>query len=288
MKLSKRLTEALPFLAFCLLIVYLSYHVLNGIIKPTEIFMITSGHAEKTAVVTGYIFRNENMITSEYDADPIVDSGERVRVSQAVATAKNDKTIEIKSPCAGYFYSDVDGYEDRFTADAAKSIVFTDFNMLISSGPCNTSNAIGKIASDFDWYFAYTVDSADDYTLGESYLFDFNGIHIKMELLREDIGETGVLLVFKTSAVPSGFDFSRVKSAKVTLCEYDGYIVPSDAIKIIDKCKYIYIFDSGILKRTEIEVLYEYDDSAIISASENIIGMSVAVGGNLYDGKVMK
>lgn len=289
MKHLRRLLDLIPVFAFCLLMVNLSYHILTSVTKPTELIRVRKGSEDITASVTGYIFKNENMISAEGDVTLDIKSGERVHVGQVIGHVQSDgEETEITSPCAGYFYADVDGLEEIFSADAVAEMSFTYFNMLMQSRTIDTSKCIGKISTDFNWYFAYTVTDSEHYTVGESYMFDFDGTRMEMELLRSDIGRTGTLLVFKTSVVPKDFDFTRIKSPTVTLCTYSGYIVPSNAVKEIDKSKYIYVFDGGVLRRTEVRVLCECDGIAVIDCDMDIGEETVAVGGKLYDGKVMK
>lgn len=201
---------------------------------------------------------------------------------------------------SGYFYSFTDGYENIFTAQAAKDLTIESFDLLTQSSPATTYSASGKIATSFKWYFVCktTAEASEEITADKYYNITFtdNSHDGEMELFAEkklsDHTTGEVVLVFSCTSVPKDFDFSRVQRAEIAFAETSGLRVPSSRIRVIDGQTCVYIMKKGVCRIRKADILFEKDGYCIVSETQSSGYISaydrIVLGDNeLYDGKVI-
>ncbi len=189
-------------------------------------------------------------------------------------------SVSMFAPTAGYFYHTVDGYEELFTADAVESLTVDSFEELIHAEADGRvlQKACGKIAADPDWYLAVSLDkrSASAYKEGESYsvLFPYSsGVTVEMTLDRKaaQTNRDRVVLLFRSSALPEGFDFSRKQTVRLVAGTYSGIRVSTDALRMLDGELGCYVLDGTRVIFKKAEVLYRDEEMAVCRIPYNSI-----------------
>ena len=154
---------------------------------------------------------------------------------------------DVLSNKSGIFYSGTDGYENYFTGDAVKTLDLDIFGELISKSPDNgvLSNAIGKVAYDYNWYLACKFEKTEknkntEFVIGRTYniIYPYSSnkfIPSKLTNKIEKYNSNEILLVFETMTAPSDFDFSRKQTIQIVFNEIRGIRVPQEAMVVIDK-----------------------------------------------------
>ena len=283
---------AAPLAALVLLVAFAIYHIVS--LAPRDnLILVKNATIEENITLDGLLFRNETVLTSSGDIKQIIaNDGEKIAAGSVVAIADE----EIKSDISGLFYSDIDGYESIFTADAALGIDVANFDKITTQNPFDDSKkakpptpsgAFGKIATEFDWYFAAKTDNADKFKAGEIYAASIGGADVTFELVKKSDGEKKSVLVFRCDRMPRELKFKRWMTAQVTAAVHSGTAVPSRAIYNIDKSKYIYIFDGGYARRRAINLIFEKDGICVIESKFIHEGDVIVIESGLYDGKVM-
>lgn len=79
---------------------------------------------------------------------------------------------------------------------------------------------------------------------------------------------------------------------RIILKEYSGLVVNTEAVRIVDDVKGVYVDNGYMIKFKPIEVIYTGDGYMLCKVSEDKSGLvlydEVVIGGrNLYDGKIV-
>ena len=285
-KAIRKIVKLAPFLLLAVIIVYLIYHLMNMIPKKNAMHLIKIETLVETQTLDGYIFRDEIVIES---SDEITEfkykNGDKIPAGAVIANTKNGVITSEKS---GYFYTSVDGYETVFTKDKVKELTPEVYDSITTAQPSQTKNTIGKIATDFKWYFAAKTDDDTEYEIGKTYGFSFEKKDVPMKLTNISKDSSSSVLVFECDVILPDFDFSRHQKVDVTTKERTGIAVPSEAVYKIDKLKCIYIFDDGYARRMLVNPVFEKDGFCIIECDSEIVGEIAVIEKGLYDGKVLK
>ena len=180
------------------------------------------------------------LVTGEVEsfADEIAD----LRAEREAAISElTDVAETIKSEHSAYYFYDVDGYEDAFSFDSIDSLSLSDVKAMTEAMPeKSTGKEAGKIVYDYVWYIAVPTDisSASYFTEGKSYSVEFgaDGAELSMQLhsvLTEE-GNESACLIFSSSVMPSGFEYTRMQPVTINVRKYEGYRVPLSAVRIVE------------------------------------------------------
>ena len=189
-------------------------------------------------------------------------------------------SVSVTASAAGYFYQTVDGYEELFTAEAAKTLTVDGFDQLLTASADGeiVQKACGKIAETPDWYLAVSLDkrSASAYKEGGTYslLFPYSaGITVEMTLERKasQTNRDHVILFFRSSALPEGFDFARKQTVRLVAGTYSGIRVSADALRMLDGELGCYVLDGTRVVFKKADVLYRDEEMAVCRIPYNSI-----------------
>jgi len=177
--------------------------------------------------------------------DSIINSAEdRKKQLENQMSLSGIGATEVYSNKSGIFYSRVDGYENSFTADTAKSFDFDKFEELIKKEPDSNilNNALGKVAYDFNWYLVCKMkkNKSFDFVTGNNYnvIYPFSSNRTIASVLYKQIDSADsdeIILIFETTSIPFDFDFSRKQTIQIVFNEISGIKVPEEAIHIVEK-----------------------------------------------------
>ena len=182
----------------------------------------------------------------------------------------------IVSPTAGYFFSDVDGYENILTPNILKDATVDAIISAIERKPEKVaSSVVGKIVSAFDWYTICIVDKEEamKYTTGKYYKLTYPysvGTTINSELANKIVqpDHDKSILVFKTDCNYDSFNFMRNQVIEVSRASYTGLKIKKEALRILDGEEGVYILEGNTVVFKRAEKVYENDGYYIISISD--------------------
>lgn len=186
----------------------------------------------------------------------------------------------IYSDTSGYFFFNLDGYENAFSSDAIDNMTVSSFYELISTSPksidgTNGAFPIGKIATGYKWYIALptTEDRADEIQLGQKYkcVFPYNydtELTLTAEkVLTEASGEKAVA-IFSCKDMPESFSYLRSQPIEVVLAESEGYRVPKTAVRIVDGYEGVYTLYGSTVMFKRIDIILEVEGHYIVSTTD--------------------
>ena len=227
-----------------------------------------------------------------------------------LVTSSGNAAQTLSAPDAGYYYSDIDGFESIFSADKVEQMTLQDFDemtassadtSLYSSSETGGMNA-GKIVNGFEWYVACRIDleELNAYNLDTYYyvVFPYNGdarIRMKLSRIIQESGRNDVVLVFSSMQMPENFNFLRRQTIEIVRASASGYRIPANAVRMEKDVQGVYILDGYIVRFRPIDPLLEVDNYLIVSTTypdEDVTTLQefdavIVEGKNLYDGKVV-
>lgn len=228
----------------------------------------------------------------------------------ALITGSGTAAESVFSDCAGYYYSDIDGFEEIFSSEKISNLTLDEYDSLISSAADVSlqKNSLGgtncgKIVTEYNWYIGVkiTTEESRSYTEGYTYtvIFPYNSdLRIEMILDRMILqaDDDRVVLVFRTNSIPEHFSFLRRQSVQIVTNTWEGYKVPISAVRIIDGVQGVYILEGYVVEFRRIDPMREIDgyficrendgtsdDADLLELYDHII----INGKNLYEGKII-
>lgn len=251
------------------------------------------------------LLNKRKIITGEVtNYDSVIDTLTKER--ETLAAGYDSITESITTPSTGFFYTEVDGYEQIFTTDKVDDLTFESFDAMVSSSPRSYSDrAIGKVATDFEWYIISeaTRESLRYFNEGWNYrvLFPYNNdaeVIMQLDSIIEQTGTDRILLVLRASTIPEDFSFRRMQPVEIIRSSYTGYRVPISAARLVDGVQGVYILVGNIVEFRQIEVLLELDGYYIVAEQDvrddpdysKKLGLYDAIitgGKDLYVGKMI-
>ncbi len=228
----------------------------------------------------------------------------------ALITGSGAAAESVYSDCAGYYYSDIDGFEEIFSSEKISNLTLDEYDSLISSAADISlqknrqgGTNCGKIVTEYNWYIGVriTTEESRSYTEGYTYtvIFPYNSdIRISMILDRMILqaDDDRVVLVFRTNTIPEHFSFLRRQTVQIVTETWEGYKVPLSAVRIVDGVQGVYILEGYIVEFRRIEPMCEIDGYFICrenNGSEEDADMLemydhiIINGKNLYSGKII-
>lgn len=255
------------------------------------------------------LLNKRQILTNRLDGIP--DKIEALQQQKQDLLAGDEAKAEyITASAAGFFYTDVDGYETLFSASDVSSMTLNSFRELIESEP-KTEDAqgegkttVGKIVTAFTWYIAcpVTTDQAVGLSVSKNYTVVFpysDGQRVTMKLERivtEPESDEAVLLL-SSNTIISDMNYLRSQPVELVVQSYSGYKIPVSAVRIRDGEQGVYILQGSVVKYRQVEVLFESDGYFIAEPKDvydetqtNRLGLYdliIIKGRDLYDGKII-
>ncbi len=179
----------------------------------------------------------------------------------------------VKSPFAGYFVSDVDGYENSISYDdvATKKAENTNAQNLLSAEQKLYENSFGKIIGQHNWYLMFDV-SIDDATIiktGKKVMVDFpeRSIHdIPMTVhYVSPMKDNMITVTLKCKYLNEHLAVLRKEKMSITIDEYEGFRINSTALlQNEDGIDGVYVLSGNVAKFTPLNILF-YGDGFVIA-----------------------
>ncbi|MBR4295868.1 MAG: hypothetical protein IKT56_03410 [Clostridia bacterium] len=192
----------------------------------------------------------------------------------------NGRSETIYSDVSGYFFSEIDGYEEIFTKKSLENLTVSDFYRLIEEKPKGIKNVdgktpIGKIADNYIWYIVFPInkEDAENLEIQKTYsgIFPYNydaELSLKLEkIITEQLGDR-TLAVFSCSEMPEGFNYQRSQAIEIIANEAKGFRIPKNAVRLVDGVQGVYTLYGSTVIFKRIDILFEADGHYIISTED--------------------
>ncbi len=206
----------------------------------------------------------------------------------------------IKSPHAGYFIYNIDGGENADLYTNLDSITPSVLQNYIQSINVTASSSVGKVVSDFEWYIAANIPFEFSYEITQGQKMRLKtGLSTVPELdvvvksiNRQEAGKEAVV-VFSCKTMNSELAAMRIQKMEIITASYEGLRIPSDAIRIQDNVRGVYVLAGTQAVFKPINVVYSYGKYSICEQQNSVSGALrlydevIVKGKNLYDGKII-
>ena len=182
------------------------------------------------------------------------------------------KTGEVKSSYSGYFVSDTDGYEyvKSYEDVKNKKVSVNEGAKLLASEKKNDGDVFGKIIAQHTWYFIFDTSITDASVIKTGYYVsvDFpdksiEDVTMKVYSVSELNGET-ITVTLQCTSMNESLSKLRMENAAITLKDYNGYRINSNAIVENDEgLKGVYVVLGNFIRFTPVSISYYGEDYVI-------------------------
>ncbi len=210
-------------------------------------------------------------------------------------------TETVKSPAAGYFISNIDGFENLLTTDKVADITVEQLHNYLSADPVDNGKSIGKVVGDYEWYMACLVPIGDTVFIKKGLTID-----VRLPFVMKDTVPAKVVavnkgandmaaVVLQCTHMSGTLSAIRKEQVELRVTSYEGLRIPDAAIHFNDAQEAgVFIQNGNYLSFRKIRVLYHdeeghfsiceiNDDKAFVQLYDKI----VTEGEDLYDGKLV-
>lgn len=266
------------------------------------------------------IYRKQIITGEQGSFDKII---QNLESEKAELEANTSNPIEsIVAGQAGYFVTNLDGYEKTFSLEDLQKITYDQYK---NTAPVefDSNDYIGKIIKTVNWYIVCPI-TKDDKTMielndEELYVklpFAFSEqMPAKVVCANETEGEDTVMLVLSCNYMNESIAEIRKESVDILVSSYEGLKVPKKALhddyctkttynddgttnEIKEKAQGVYVEFGNQLKFKPVYITYSGDDYVICSETPNsesaydqktvtLYDNVVVEGSDLYDGKLL-
>ncbi len=208
----------------------------------------------------------------------------------------------INSAQSGYYISGVDGLEKIVDcSQLSKITVDKVYGILKSEKKAVPNGSIGKVVTDFTWYFICNAhsNSIGDLKVGDSITVNLpfssvNSLNAKVYSINENNGEE-TALVLSCNLMNSAISTLRRESAELVIDSYSGLKIPASAVRVNDKGESgVFVLKGNMVTFKKINIVYS-NDQFVLSATEvgadgyvKLYDNIITGGKDLYDGKIVK
>lgn len=232
------------------------------------------------------------------DFNALIASLESERSSLSAAGIRSSGTIT--TPNSGYFVSSVDGLEEQLTPETAMSLTPEKLDNLTADSSI-TSNAAGKVVSDYEWYIAANVstENALRFTEGSSLtlktdLSSMPELPVTVTAVNYADDDSGATVIFACKYMNSELSSVRKQPLTAVLKSYSGLRISTKAVRVVDGQKGVYVVSGSTAKFKQVDIIYTsggYCICSMDSSDSSSLGLYdevIVKGKNLYDGKVVE
>lgn len=223
-------------------------------------------------------------------------SAEKTELTSQMGTPKG----QIKSHAAGYFVSNVDGYESVLLTEDISS--YTPNKLDDVKAEQTKGNVIGKIVYDYEWYLAVPVSLNDSmhFKIGESVKIKSDASsspELKGTVSAINLASSGddAVVVFKCNEMNSELASLRTAAVTVVKKEHSGIKLSNKALRVKDGVTGVYVVSGMEAKFVKVEILFTNESQGYAICEYNTSDSSklrlydkiIVKGKNLYDGKII-
>lgn len=212
-------------------------------------------------------------------------------------------TAKVTSPVAGYFISQIDGFETLLSTDDVEDTTVDDLQRYLALEPSAAGESVGKVVGDYEWYMACIVPLEQTAFIKKGTVLDvrlpfvMNGT-VPAEVVAVNKGANdSAAVVLQCTHMSGELSAIRREQVELRLTAYTGLRVPDKAIHFNeDQEPGVFVQDGNYLSFRKIRVLY-HDEEEKFSVCEvvkddgsyvQLYDRVVTEGEDLYDGKLVR
>ncbi len=210
------------------------------------------------------------------------------------------EVVDVVAGGAGYFVSEIDGYEDEISFSGINEMTKDKIEQVIASPKKDgTQGAVGKLIADYRWRVAAVISTEKLFGIYEGSTVTLR-VGSSSQLISADVvsvkscGDNEAVYVFECDRLNSAVASGRTAQFKVVVNSYGGLRVPRKALHFNENNEQgVYILRGQSLVFKKINVVYWGEDYVICSqeTGDNYLMLYdeiVTEGKDLYDGKVIR
>ena len=214
----------------------------------------------------------------------------------------NAATEKVSSPVAGYFISQIDGFETVLTTDTVRDITVDEINTYLSAPAAKSSGEIGKVVGDYEWYLACVVSLEDTAFIKNDMTLDIRLPFVTNETIpakvvsvnKDSSGRAAIVL--KCTHMSGVLSTIRRERVELRVATHSGLHIPDDAVYFNENQEPgVYVQTGNYLSFRKIQVLFHdpkgnYSVCAVTNdkAYVKLYDKLVIEGEDLYDGKLVR
>lgn len=241
----------------------------------------------------------------------------------ALAASSARSTGAVTSPAAGYFISTVDGFESVFDFGTVINLTPAQLKAKQSLKPTPSAAAVGKVCSDFNWYFAFVLSTGNvsQFKVGDKVSIEFpfatsEKVPATVAAVNQAPKTSEAAVILQSNRMNSSISSIRNETAQILLDNYTGIRVSQKAVHfetvtktVKDKngksttqkknVKGVYIMHGSEIRFKQIIPLFSTENYVICDSNpdkkdlmtDTTVQLSdevVVEGTDLYNGKVIK
>lgn len=207
----------------------------------------------------------------------------------------------VTSPIAGYFVSQVDGYENSLSYHKITAMTVADVQRIQSNTATVSGSSVGKIVGDYQWYFVCVLSAEEAGKLSVdqnlTILLPFvssTAVPVTVAALNHD-RDGNVAAAFRCSYMSDRLASIRREEVAIRVREYAGLYVRDAALRFNDAQEpgvYIRVGDTIYFRKVEVvyhdengrfSVCKQRDEKDYLQLYDDV----VVSGRGLYDGKII-
>ena len=183
--------------------------------------------------------------------------------------SSTSKIGTIRAPKSGYFSSNIDGYESSFDFDNIEDITVNEIDNISKT---KQNSVIGKITTDFAWYFVCEIDQAQKIKLETQ-----TKVYVKLPLISSETIPAYVISI--------NTDQETNRHALVLKCNYMNANIASvrnETVQIIvDTYSGVLVNERSIYFEDVIETVVDEDGNTTEILHKNVKGVFVKYGSRI-------
>ncbi len=270
-------------------------HELANLMHSSRLEGLTSIHEELLMLL------NKQQITTGKVADFSQQIAALKKERESLAAAHKGPQDSISSPVAGYFVSQVDGYETTLTYDKVTEMTVSGIQSAINNPPKADNNQyVGKVVGDYEWYLACVVSEQDAVRMqiGTSLtvLLPFaTDESIPVEVVASNPDKKGkVAIIFKSTQMSEALSSVRAETVQIQIEHFQGLRVPKKALVFDENNQAgVYIRSGNTAAFRKVKILYSAADYSICEETGDAKGLKlyddiIVEGKGMYDGKIIQ
>ena len=258
-------------------VIYLNSQIYSDVQKYSEV--LSSGNFnELSSVSDGFVesLTSKQIATGQkYDFTAIIDAYDE-KITSLEASIKSSEIV--RSPFAGYFISEVDGYESVKSYDDVKDkkIDSLETEKLLKSEGSTHENAYGKIIGQHIWYLFIDIPLKDANIVrnGKAVTVDFPEralYDIPMTVYSvSDSKDEKITVVLQCKYLNEQLAVLRKEKINITVEKYHGFRISSEALtKNEEGIEGVYVLAGNVARFTPVNVMY-YGENFIMASKYKV------------------
>ncbi len=218
---------------------------------------------------------------------------------EALQSSFTKATATVTSPVAGYFISNIDGFEALLTTDNVTDTTVDMLQQYLIMDPAVTDESIGKVVGDYEWYMACIVSLEQMAFLKKGMVLDIRLPFVMNETVPAEVvainksANDKAAVILQCTHMSGELSAIRREQVELRITAYTGLRIPDSAVYFNENQESgVYVQKGNYLSFRKVRVLYHdeeerfsicemTDDKSYIQLYDKI----VTEGEDLYDGK---